>query len=495
MFMIIGERSDKVLYRAIVYFLVAIFIIIQGVAPGYSNIYAASGAEQTGTDKDVAENESAGVSSNLISINMVDVDIRDILSTIALNMDASVIYLETPVKISFSAKNVTPEKALELLVQSISTEKGQLGYIRDGKVIIIGDQEKLQKDFFNQMALTRFRVAYISPKVLSDQLDRLSIPVVKITLDKSSNFIWVQGTPRALAKVASVIAALDKRENFDTVDGTIKSSIDLKAIVLDYITSEQLNALVKQLKIDASTITLDTNPQVLWVSGSQQALLDINQLVAQVDIPQSKGDTFSMSNIKLKNITYNKLITIASQIDSSVQIIRVGSSQKNIWLKGTQSDINELNSFIAKIDISDNGEEVQFFTYSLTNISTDDAKSRLQFLGISGVDAFTLNYPQMSHELLIKCPYDMMGTVTRVLANIDVQGRKITAPVDYAVSNYQLTKRKALLSKLMGLPEDFFTISDNVARDGAESYYIMWVVDTPDNIKRIKEMVKLIDAP
>jgi type II secretory pathway component GspD/PulD (secretin) len=501
MFMITGYRSKKALFRAAVCLLIALIIIIQGGVPGSGNAYASSGSEKESADGTAAAGNAANIteavntSSGLITINMVDADIRDILSTIALSMDASVIYLETPAKVSFSAKDVTPEKALELLVQSISTDSGQLGYIRDGKVIIIGAQDKLQKDFFNQMALTRFRVTYISPKVLSDQLDKLSIPAVKITLDESSNFIWVQGTPKSLTKVASVISALDKRENFDSVDGELTSSINLIPITLDYITSEQLNALIKQLNIAALTIRLDTNPMVLWVSGTKQEMLDINQLVALVDIPQSKGESSDMTYIKLKNITYDKLITIVSQMDLSVQIIRVGSGQKSLWLKGTLSDINELKALVTKLDISDNGEEVQFFIYRLSNISPTDAQTRLEFLGISSVEVLPLNYPQMAHEILIKCPYDMIGTVSRVLTNIDVQGQTITAPVDSAVSAYQLTKRKILLSKLMNLPEENFTISDNVAKDASSSYYIMWVVDTPENIMRIKEMVKLIDAP
>lgn len=496
MFMITGDRSKKVFFRTTVCLLIALFIIAQGVIPGSGNAYASSEAEKVSTDGIAAAGtEAVNTSSGLVTINMVDADVRDILSTIALSMDASVIYLGTPAKVSFSAKDVTPEKALELLVQCISTGNGQLGYIRDGKIIIIGEQEKLQKEFFNQMALTRFRVAYISPTVLSDQLDKLNIPIVKITLDKSSNFIWVQGTPKSLAKVASVISALDKRENFDSVDGEIKSSINLIPIALDYITSEQLDALIKQLNIEASTIRLDTNPMVLWVSGSKQAMLDINQLVALVDIPQSKGESSEMTYLKLKNLTYDKLNAVVHQMNLSVQIIRVGSGQKSLWLRGTQSDIDELKALAGKLDILENGEDVQFFTYRLMNISPEDAQIRLQFLGISDVDALTLNYPQMAHELLIKCPYDMIGTVSRVLANIDVQGEKITAPVDSAVSAYQLTKRKELLRILMNMPAENFTISDNVAKDGSQSYYVMWVIDTPDNIKKIKEMVKLIDAP
>jgi type II secretory pathway component GspD/PulD (secretin) len=488
MFAIMGDKLKKVLFRTVLCLLIAVFVTTQGSFLGISRANAENGStDESGNDVNTAE--------RLITVNMVNADVRDILSTIALSMDVSIIYLDTPVKISFSAKDVTPEKALQLLIKSIGTSGGQLDYIKDGNVIIVGNQDKLQKDFFSQMALTRFRVSYISPKVLNEQLEKLSIPVVKITLDKSSNYIWVQGTPQALSKVASVVAALDKKENFDTVEGTIKSSINLKPILLKYITAEQIQDLIKQLKLEASTIRVDTNPKVLWVSGSPQAMLDVNQLIEQVDIPQSRNETFAMSNRKLKYITYDKLITIVSQLALPVEIIRVGSGQKNLWFKGTQTDLDEMNKLVANLDIADNSEEVQFFTYSLNNISPADAKERLDFLAVSNVDSMTLNFPGITKEILIKCPYDMIGTVTRILANIDVQGQKIKAPVDYAFSSYQLTERKELISKMMDIPMDNLFISDNIAREGGSSYYVMWMIDTPDNIKKIQELVKLLDAP
>ncbi len=483
-----GDRIKKQYYRSAVCLLLAIFISVQGSMLSIGNVSA-------GEESVANSGKTANLSDELITVNMVNADVRDILSTIAISMDASIIYLGVPIRVSFNARDVTPEKALELLIQTISAAGSQLGYIKDGKVIIIGSHENLQKEFFNQMALTRFKVTYMSPIVLGEQLEKLGIPAVKITLDESSSFIWVQGAPQALSKVASVIAALDRRENFEMADGGMKSAISLKPVTLRYITAEVLKDLIRQLKIEAQPILLDTNPNVLWVNGSQQALLDINQLAALIDIPQSASPSFEMSYIKTKNVTYSKLIPIAEQLESPVEIIRVGSGQKSLWLKGEKKDISELAALIAKLDISDNADEVQFFTYSLRNISPADAQTRLQFLAVSGVEVMTLNYSQLASEILIKCPYDMIGAVTRILANIDIQGQKVKAPVDYASSAYQLTKRKELLSRMMNIPAESLIISDNVARDGAESYYVIWVEDTPDNIKKIKEMVKLIDEP
>jgi hypothetical protein len=477
-------HSCKLLCRAVFCFLLAICLTVQGSVFNFAGVMAETGAEG-GTG-------SGPAGENLISVNMVDADIRDVLSTLAISLNVNIIYLDAPVRVTFAAKDVSPMKAFEMLIQSAGS---QLGYLKDGNVIIVGGQQKLQKDFFNQMALTRFKLNYISPEVLSEQLDKLGVPIQKITLDESSSYIWAQGTPQALSKLASVIAALDRAENFDNVDGKVKSSINLTPVYLDYITADKLEKLIQQLEIPVQTIRVDANPMVLWVNGPQQAKLDVEQLAAQVDVIQSAGESFDMSSYALKYLTYDKLLAIKSQLSLPVDIIRVGEGQKSIWIKGTQKDIQDLLSMLAKLDISDNSDECQFFVYTLRYISPEDASARLDFLAISGVKTMVLNYPQFTRELLVKCPFDMIGTVSRILGNVDVQGQKIRVPVDYGNIMSQLTKRKELISRLLDIPLDRINISDNIARGGTQPYYVMWVEDTPDNIKKIREMIALIDDP
>lgn len=458
-------------------------------------LFGAAGGALAAEEQGAGKDAGAGTKGQgLITINMVNADIRDILSAIAISMDVNIIYLEKPYRVSFSAKDIAPVKALELLIQSTDSESGQTGYLRDGNLIIVGSQEKLQKDFFNQMALTRFRLSYISPETLSEQLDKLGVPVQKIVLDKGSRFIWAQGTPQSLSKVASVIAALDRAENFDD-NGAIKSGIDLTKFDLNYITADRLEKLILQLNIQAQVIRVDTNARVLWASGTEQQLADIGQLILNVDVADSAGASFTMAPYTLRYLSYDKLVGVTTQLDSPIQIIRVGIAQKKIWLKGTQKDIDDTISLITQLDYSDNSDEGQFFVYKLVNISPTDAAAKMAFINLKDVEVMTLNYPQLSHELLIKCPVDMISTVSRTVSFLDVQGQKIKAPVDYSGSYNRLTKRKELLGKLLNIPSSSMYISDNVSRTDDESYYVMWVEDTPDNIKKIKEMIALIDKP
>lgn len=442
--------------------------------------------------------ESTAPKTGYLSFNMVNMDIRDVLSAIAMSMDANILYLGDPVTVSFKVDNVTATKALELLIQSVSTSGGSLGYLKDGNIIIVGSQAKLQKDFLNKMALTRFRVNYISPEELSAQLDKLGVQVQKITLDQSSKYIWAQGLPQSLAKVAQVIAALDKAENFDTGTTTqLKASFSLTPYSLDYITADKLDELVSKLGLKVSTITIATNPKVLWASGSAQGLKDLEQLILKVDVSQSAGETFEMEACRLTCITYDKLIGVVAQLQLPGEIVRVGSNQKALWLKGTAKEIADLQDLVAKLDVRDNGEQYQYFVYALKYISPVSAVEKLDFLAIGDVKAIALNYADFSHEILVKCPQDMKSTMMDILSSIDIPGKKICVPVDSsnAINGYYLlTNRKALINKLTGISLNSMFVSDNVSKS-ATSYFVLWIDETPENVKLVRSMISQIDNP
>jgi outer membrane lipoprotein SlyB len=438
---------------------------------------------------------SAGESRGTISINVTDADIRDVLSLLALSMDTGIIYLEEPIKVSFTVNDIEPMKALQLLLQSAGTEDLQLGYIVNGSLIVVGSHKKLHQEFFDQMAITRFKLSYLLPDDVGKVMEKLEVPVVVITAAGAEKYVWAQGTPQALAKVSSVIAALDRAENFESEDGMLMSKINLVRYNLKHITADMLENMIYKLGIEAQTIRIDTQAGVLWVNGNQKALKEVGELIAAVDIPDAATKPYEMASYKMKNLIYDRLVPIINETDIIVQVLRVGSSQKQVWLFGERKEIDRALSVIKQIDVADNSEEAQFFVYSLKNITPGEAKEKLEFLEIPGISVMTLNYPGISHEILIKCPFDMMGAVSRIISSIDVMGRIITAPVDYAESAYQLTKRKELICRMMDIPPENLIISDDISRDGETPYYIMWTTDTPENIRKIREMVELIDKP
>ena len=91
----------------------------------------------------------------------------------------------------------------------------------------------------------------------------------------------------------------------------------------------------------------------------------------------------------------------------------------------------------------------------------------------------------------------MQDDVRNLLARIDVEGTVIRVPVDYSntMNGYlKLQQRKELIVELTGILASQIHISGNVSREDSY-YYIMYVEGTPDEIKKVRDMIDAIDAP
>lgn len=201
--------------------------------------------------------ETNSPATGKISLDVRDADLRDVLSALAVHMNCNIILTEDSSKVNFSAQNIYPLTAMEYLLKGISMD-----YIKNGSTIIVGRQEKLSKEFFSSMVLTRFALRHIQADNLGKQIDKLGIKVQKITLDESKKYIWVQGTPQTLAKVRELVTMLDRPENFTGVQGGgIKP--ELRAVTLQYIKAGQMSEIMRGIGLLAGTMMLDTNPQTL----------------------------------------------------------------------------------------------------------------------------------------------------------------------------------------------------------------------------------------
>ncbi|MEW6276903.1 MAG: energy transducer TonB, partial [Bacillota bacterium] len=147
----------------------------------------------------------------MITLDVREADLRDVLSALALKMGSTIILgikEDKPVKVTFQVQNVTPAKALELLVQ-----KQGLAYLQKENLIVVGEPEKLKENFFNEMILTRFDTYYLPAGKVKELIGELAIPLQTITVETNLNAIWVQGTAQALQKVRELINAVDLPEN------------------------------------------------------------------------------------------------------------------------------------------------------------------------------------------------------------------------------------------------------------------------------------------
>lgn len=444
---------------------------------------------------------------NRISLEMRDADIRDVLSTLAVVLKKNIIYTEAPIQVSLTVRDVTPEKALEILTQAFG-----MSYVTDGSVILVGKSENITQNFYTMLPITRFALTYLSPEQVNAQVDKLQIPVTMITLDNSSKYIWAQGTPQALSKMRELVSVLDREENIDPVTQEPVKALELTSIELKYVTSGIISALIEQLEIPCKTIIFETNPWTIWVQASETALNDILALVKSVDIAENKVpeiveeeeeeeeevviDNTRLEAKKMRNITSARLLPLIRDLDIPVKVIAIDSSGYNIWMRGDQESINLMNELINRLDNYFSRDDVNFFIYTLENLKASTAIEKLNFIGLQDVQVMSLNYPQFSKDLLITCPADRINDVKNVLRKLDVPGERIRAVVDSSASGSgrsRLENRRDLIVQLTGIPKDRFQVSQNISKTDTP-LFVLWVEETPDNIRLIQDVVLSLDG-
>lgn len=147
----------------------------------------------------------------LITLDLWEADPRDALSLLALKMGSTIILApkdEKPAKITFRVENVTPERALELLVQKLG-----LAYLEKEDVIVVGDPARLKESFFGEMHLARFDTQYVTSATIKQLLKELEVPIQILVIETNQYTLWAQGTAQALRKTRELVNAVDRPEN------------------------------------------------------------------------------------------------------------------------------------------------------------------------------------------------------------------------------------------------------------------------------------------
>ncbi|WP_051273678.1 secretin N-terminal domain-containing protein [Desulfotruncus alcoholivorax] len=384
----------------------------------YADGYPDAGAEDfTGTP---AWSATAGVSDSLftgdggvISLEVRDTDLRDILSALAVKLGVNIILTKSePVRIDFKADNITARKALELIIES-----QKMAYLQNGNIIVVGDPGTLKSDFFNQMLLVKFDLYYITADKMKELIGQLGIDQTDITVDTNPNAIWVQGTAQTLQKVRELIYAVDEKEN--------QLSLEHKTLTTYSITPDRL-------------VELMAGAGVVF---KRYVILDNRLLVFDRELfPR-----------------WEELQKLAQQLD-------VNSGQKN-----------------------------KAFIFQLKNIVAGDAKKRLDEFGFTDVKSEAYNYDRFGHELLVICPPYLETRVRTALVSLDQTREKTKVPLLTGSYN-QVNSMRSLLSELSGVSTSSFHISGNIADtiDSKNRIYVLWVEETPDKAQLIKDLINEI---
>jgi len=318
-----------------------------------------------------------------LSMDVRNVDIRDVLSAIAVNIDKNIIFAGQPAKVSVNLQDINPETALDYVLNLVGYD-----YIDDGSALIVGQKNTLSSDFYNQLTITAIPLKYITSDVIAKQIDVLGLPVKKIVLDNNPNVIWIQGLPREINKIKDLISMLDSAENFTDKDG---ESTLLTPIALKYISAEQLNTIIDQMGLPRG-IVLESNPMTLWVHGSNYEVSQIQSIRSNVDIPENSGSVEdALIPVKLTYLTTDEVVLILNQLDLDINIITFENNMKTLWIKGNTEDIETAKEVIKNFDIKDYSNDTVSFVYNTVNITAKELEKRLESLDLNNVEINYLN--------------------------------------------------------------------------------------------------------
>ncbi|MCW2277274.1 STN domain-containing protein [Heliophilum fasciatum] len=338
----------------------------------------------SGTEILTASETDSLSSGSKISMDVRNVDMRDVLSALALKMGVNIILVDTEaVEITFQTKNVTPRQALELLIQTHG-----YAYIEQGGVIVVGESGTLNDNFFNQMIVTRFDTVNVKAKKAMDLINALGIPLKAVSLDSNEYVFWAQGTVQSMQKVQEVIYSIDRPENAETP--TMDITLEYRTINTQQIPPDRAVKLLDDIgikfkhyvKLQDRVLVFDKD----WFSKWDQ----IDVLLAQLDNQGSKDQT--SFNYQLKNI-------VAKDAKSRLAEFNLGADVKAISYNNDRfaKDImiicptymeNQVRSALASLDLSISKTRVPVATSpSFTGLNTQ----RTLLSELSGVALSSFN--------------------------------------------------------------------------------------------------------
>ncbi len=446
-----------------------------------------------------------------ISIEVKDADIRDILSLFATKLGVNIVYLGNSFKTSFKISDVDATTAFDIFMKSTSMDGAGLSYVRDGNLILVGPASSLAASFSDMLVFTSFELEYMTAQELSGYLNQLGVYVNSFVIDQMTDRLFVQGFPYEVAKVNEIINTLDSPAYYP--EGG--SSFNLISYKLNYISASTLNGVIAQLAVEADTIILTSNPDVLWVSADSSQHTVISQLITKLDTASNISDNefgvyrLKYINIKLVNNAMNELglWTTAEGSSGTITVIPntvISENPYAILVNFKYLDREMVDFLITELDTPSNRpEDPAFFIYTFINLSAELALGRIDAFEAKKafesdeVDFKEFSFSGLGNQLMVLCTKSEEADVRAFLDEIDKPGEIMKVVVDRAGGNLiartRLADRIPLISYISGVPEGNMYISGDISKSDSPEY-VMWIEDTPENIEKVKSAISNIDS-
>lgn len=475
-------------------------------------------------------------SSSTISINFKDADLIGALETVLAHTGYTMIFKGSTTTVpAIALDNVTPLTAIDYILRMVD-----MTYIKHDDIIYVGSASTLNSSFVDKDALTKFSLKYISTDTLTSQLSTLGVSVKLVKVDINLREFWLTGSPMELAKVNQLIKTLDNKKN--TTVGSASISTSLSAIELKYITASEFSGLLSSLGLHAG-ITMAAHPMTLYVYASGDAYKDIMNVKKLVDIedlnvapvdPEGDGTTDDTDNgtnnntdnnntgnnntdnntgnnggssdvvisdgetslvkIDLQYITKENVKDIISTFGYDVEVLGLDLYEKRVWIKGAADEVEEAVDRIKENDTADNDATRTFFTYELKNIVASELQSKIAFIDMTDVEFYYGSYPDITKSIMVYCNKNDVEEIKSVIESLDTNLGEMYYPIATITSEQDklaAVKKIPLVVTLLNNPnieEASFIWSENISAEEEAVKYVLYVVESPENIDSILDM-------
>lgn len=480
--------------------------------------------------------------SSRISMTVVDADIQDVLSAIALNAGYYIIMengADSKGTVSVTLEEMSALKAIDYVTRLVG-----MTFLKDGNTIYVGTADALNSTFVDKTVLTKIHLDYISAEGLQTQMAALGLSNVQIVSTNNKDEFYISGYPKELAKVSELIKLLDVSSNIMAGGGLIASN--LTPLELEYITADEFNGLLGNLGLSTG-IVLSSRPYTLFVYVSGANLTDIKTIKKIVDKPLSganlaaggttapaggdsdNGDvtitvpdtttppatdstttpsgetpvtpTEPVEEIVLREVELSVINRTAAEeilhsFPLTITLYGPAKMTKKIWIAGTVDQVDQAEAYIRQFDNADYADTVlndkRFFAYELQNCTAAEMLNRLAALNLEGVTFKTGTYAALTKSLIVYCEPYLEESVKSLLSEMDTTATTETAnrAVEATTSVATAQSRIDALCELYPeLGAYTFTVKEIPAKDGTTKYitYVKASSETADYIKALFE--------
>lgn len=454
-----------------------------------STVEAADGdaPESYGT---VSYSEMVSDMNTRVSVNFRSADIRDVLSSFAVNLGYNFIYKGSAATVTLNLTDVTIGQALDYVMKYLD-----LTYITDGKTIIVGPKNTLVNSFSEALQLAVFETTYLPADIIMSQISTLSIDVTTVLAGENEKRFIVQGLPADLSKVRDLISMVDIPANVSATEAAIISNY--YAIETTYITANEFSRVLSSASLPAG-ITLALKPQTLYVYATPDQYAKILSIRKVVDTKNPEAEVIApeqemIKQVKLKYVTLD-LIEDTMLGYSDVSVIKIATNKTTFWLNGIASEIAKAEKIIKLLDISSNAPvtpedaaPTELRTITTKHLKAEAFNKTLSYFGLP--TGYT--YPDNPYVLYITATeaefksIDSLKTLVDTAANGEKTVAEIASTLRAVKTTYITAETLSATLSNVSLPAGF-SFPDNPKT--------LYLFVNDEDYESVKEVLKIVDT-